>query len=47
MIADAVRTLLHDKDMAEDYTEAVAGYVKETSWYATADKLYELYRSLI
>ena len=47
LIAEAVRNLLNDKTAAGDYAEATARYVKKTSWYATADKLYELYRSLI
>ena len=46
-IADAVRTLIHNKAVAGDYKESVDRYVRETSWYATADKIYELYRSLI
>lgn len=47
LIADAVKALLKDKDKADEYAAATARYVKETSWYATADKLYELYRSLM
>ncbi len=47
LIADAVKILMSDKTAADTYTEAVDRYVKETSWYATGDKIYKLYRSLI
>lgn len=47
LIADAVRTLIRDEATQEAYTASIDRYIKETSWYATADKIYELYRSLI
>lgn len=47
LIADAVRTLMNDETAAVTYMEAIDRYVRKTSWYATADKIYNLYRSLI
>lgn len=47
LIADAVKTLINDKTAADAYVEAINQYVKKTSWYATADKIYNLYRGLI
>lgn len=46
LIADAIETIIKDKEVSERYLGAISQYVRETSWYATADKLYDLYRSL-
>ena len=47
LIADAIRSLVKDSSTADIYTAAIDRYVRKNSWYATADKIYGLYRSLI
>ncbi len=47
LIAEAVRTLMNDKAVAKNQVEAIDRYVSESSWYATGNKIYKLYRSLL
>ncbi|MBQ8189510.1 MAG: glycosyltransferase [Lachnospiraceae bacterium] len=47
LIADAIRKMVEDKEMSAQYLSAINRYIEDTSWYATADKLYELYRKIM
>ncbi len=47
LIAEAVKILMSDEAAAGDQMEAIEQYLRENSWYATGDKIYKLYRSLI